>query len=48
VLKAVITDILGIVNIVMDIADITIDITDIIVETGRRVQSVTKVSRNRA
>ena len=46
-------DVLGIVNIidiadiVMDIVDIAIDIADIVVETGRRVQGVTKVSRNK-
>jgi hypothetical protein len=35
--RAVIIDILGIVNIVINIADIATDIMDIIVETGRRV-----------
>jgi hypothetical protein len=62
VARAVITDVLGIVNItdivdvadiVMDIADIATDIADIInivdiaVETGRCMQGVTKVSRDR-
>ena len=49
-LRAVIADILGIINIA-DITDIITDITnittDITVETGRRVQGVTKVSRDR-
>jgi hypothetical protein len=35
--RAVIIDILGVVNIVINIADIATDIMDIIVETGRRV-----------
>ena len=52
-LRAVIADVLGIANItdIVDIADIDTDmtdiITDIIVETGRRVQGVTRVSYNR-
>jgi hypothetical protein len=45
--KAVIIDILGIVNIIMDITDIAINIMDIVVETGRYVQGVTKVSHDR-
>jgi hypothetical protein len=44
VLGAVIADVLGIANIT-DIADI-VNIVDIAVETGRRVQGVTKVSRD--
>jgi hypothetical protein len=43
VLRAVIADISGIINIT-DIADIATDIADIAVETGRRVQGVTRVS----
>ena len=51
-LRAVIADILGIANItdiidvadiITDIADIATDIADIAVETGRRVQGVTRV-----
>jgi hypothetical protein len=50
VLRAVIADVSGIANItdIADVADIVTDITDIAVETGRRVQGVTKVSRDRA
>ena len=49
-LRAVITDVLGIANImdIADVADIAADIADIAVETGGRVQGVTKVSCNRA
>ena len=46
-LRAVIADVSGIANIV-DVADIVTDIADIAVETGRRVQGITGVSRNRA
>ena len=51
-----ITDIVDVADIVTDIADIAADIADIadivniadiVVETGRRLQGVTKVSRNR-
>ena len=56
-LRAVITDILGIINIIniADIVDIVTDITDIAtdfaniaVETGRHIQSITKISCNKA
>ena len=42
-------DIADVADIVMDIADIAdiVNIADIAVETGRRVQGVTKVSRDR-
>jgi hypothetical protein len=47
VLRAVIADVSGIANIITDIADIAMDIADIAVKTGRRVQGVTGVSRDR-
>jgi len=40
-------DIADVADIVTDIADIATDIADIAVETGRRVQGVAEVSRNR-
>ena len=45
-----ITDIADVADIVTDIADIAdiVNIADIAVETGRRVQGVIKVSRDRA
>jgi hypothetical protein len=48
VLRAGIADILSIVNItdIADVADIVMNIADIAVETGKRVQSVTKVSKH--
>ena len=58
-LRTVIVDVSGIVNIIniadivdiiMDIADIAdiMNIVDIAVETGRRVQGVTKMSHDKA